>query len=80
MEKSELGEMLPENLCVNGIHPYLLIAKGSRGDNNWVIGYSDYQKEHTEILVDQSECNVRAAMFCYLIENKLINPNSGGSR
>lgn len=70
---SELGEMLPDNLCICNEHPFLFIAKGTQEENQYTIGYSTMEKSITPFYTDENEANARAKMLIYLIENKLIS-------
>lgn len=69
---AELGEMLPDNLCMCGEHPNLFIAKGTQESNKWTIGYSTMERSVTPFYTEENEANARAKMLIYLIENKLI--------
>ena len=45
MNLEKLLNSLPAYICQGGRHYFFLIARGTRGFNQWVVGYSDYEEE-----------------------------------
>ena len=76
----ELGEMLPSSIESYGLEIYStssLLNGGKFGGNNlWHIRYADKVNELFERKCGIKECDARAEMFIYLIENKLIEVNN----
>lgn len=77
---SEIGELLPSSIESYGLEIYAtsaLLDNGKFGGNNlWHIRYADKGCELFERKCGIKECDARAEMLIYLIENKLIEVNN----
>jgi len=71
---AELGEILPDSLCIKGEHPNFFIAKGTQEENKFTVGYSTMETSITPFFTEYNEANARAKTLIYLIENQLFTP------
>lgn len=68
---AELGEMLPEELLIDG--EWTATLEISKGDNAWHVYYHNDQIPRTfHLEYADTEADARAKMLIYLLENKLI--------
>lgn len=68
----ELGDLLPDNLCIDKAHPNLFIAKGTQKEGSWTIGYSTMSDAITTFYTEENLANAMARLLIHLIENKIM--------
>ncbi len=53
MQLEETLAVMPSYICDGkGNHYHLFIAKGTRGNDDYVVGYSNHEKELSEVIVN----------------------------
>jgi len=74
---SELGEMLPDGFKMEGHknHHWLHCKKDTvyEGKNSYLVYYEEYNNPDIISFSADTECDARAKMLVYLLENNLIN-------
>jgi hypothetical protein len=69
MKLEEILNYLPGSICLDNRHYYLFIAKGTRTNDKWIVGYSDYERELTTPIEDY---DLRMALCLLLNELEVM--------